>query len=351
MPEVRYVEPIGYTIESEINFRNLAGCIEFEGAAITEEDFVATTPEAIIPWNFMHMNIPQAWQQSTGEGITIALIDTGTSADQDKLGDDFASGESENRQIERTGTYVSALFPWAQPDGPDDRCGHGTTMAGLLAAPKGYGNSIVGVAYQSNLLAIRGTGDVLLMGSRKIKGAANAIRVAADSEARIFSMSIGTIFWSNRIADAVYYAYGKDKLLFAAAGTSTWFTSWVGVVFPARMPEVVSVTGVKEGMPLQKCGICHTGEKVDFAAVMERQEDGSRTSLSLSMEGNDPRWSGGSSAATAITAGIAALTWSKYPDLNREMILEKLKQASQFYPERNDAFGWGIIDAEMAVSD
>ena len=162
-------------------------------------------------------------------------------------------------------------------------------------------------------------------------------------------MSIGTPLWSSSVADAVLYAYGKGKMIFCAAGTSTSFTSWAGVVFPARMSETVAVTGLVEGS-YTACETCHKGSEVDFTIVMQRAGDASRTSLTLAHQGDQPSRVGGSSVATATAAGIAALIWSANPLMSREQVLEKLKQSASLYPNRHSSFGWGTIDAWKAVS-
>lgn len=356
MPEVRYVEPSGYSFADEgdeqVTYRSDAGCSNSAASSIPTADYVTVSPSVKVPWNFYNASIPTAWNTSTGAGITIAIIDTGTSPSQTKLGSEFASGQSTGRTITRMGTYVSSWWPWASPDGPDDQCGHGTQMAGLATAPRGSGGASVGVAYRANLLAIRGTGDVIINGSSEKTGVANALVIAGNnSGVKIISMSIGDVFWSSQVADGVYYAYGQGKLIFSAAGTSTWFTSWVGVIFPATMNEVVAVTGVKDGATLVKCNTCHSGSKVDFVAVMQRSVSDSRTSLTLAMSGNPPAYVGGSSAATATTAGIAALVWATNPSQSRTQVLNRMKNASQFYPGRNGEFGWGIVNAATAVTN
>ncbi|HMQ64560.1 MAG TPA: S8 family serine peptidase, partial [Flavilitoribacter sp.] len=229
---------------------------------------------------------------------------------------------------------------------------HGTQMAGLLAAPRGNGGATVGVAYNANLLAIRATGDVVVNGSSEKKGVKNALIIAGGrSDVKVISMSLGDIFWSDTVADGIYYAYNHGKMIFAAAGTSTSFTNWWGVIFPAYMPETVAVTGIKDGSAMERCNVCHSGSEVDFVAVMQRASNNSRTALTLSMSGNQPSTVGGSSAATAITAGIAALVWSTNPGQTRNQVLTRLKNASQFYPSRDSQFGWGLIDAQQAVNN
>lgn len=351
LPEVRYVEPLDYQFR-EIGERSDSGCDVSPASNIPAADYTTISPSVKVPWNFNNMNIPAAWNVSQGAGITICLIDTGTSPNQPKVGSQFASGQSTGRTLSRTGTYVSSWWWWASPDGPNDQCGHGTQMAGLLAAPRGSGGSTVGVAYRSNLYAIRGTGDVVVNSSSEKNGVADALVLAGNrSDVRIISMSIGDVFWSDRVADGIYYAYNRGKLIFAAAGTSLTWTSWWGVIFPANMAETVAVTGVKDGAGLVKCNTCHSGSQVDFIAVMQRAADDSRTSLTLAMSGNQPASVGGSSAATATTAGIAALVWATNPGQTRAQVLQRMKNAASFYPGRNGEFGWGLVNAHYAVSN
>ncbi len=349
---VRFVEPMSYTMQ-EVNQRSDAGCSNAPAASyIPTADYVTTAPSAKIPWNFYHMNIPTAWSTSTGSGVTICLIDTGTSASQAKLNGSFASGYSTGRFINREGTYDSSWWPWwAGADGPNDDCGHGTQMAGLLAGPRAYGGSTTGVAYGANLLAIRGTGDVVINGWKEKRGVRDALKRAGDrSDVKVVSMSIGDVFYNSTVADGIYYAYNKGKMLLSAAGTSTEFTNWYGVIFPATMAETIAVTGVKDGSYLERCNTCHSGSQVDFIVVMQRAYDDDRTSLTLSWSNDTPSYVSGSSAATATTAGIAALIWATNPSQTRSQVLSRMKNAASIYPARNSQFGWGMIDAAYAVT-
>ena len=113
------------------------------------------------------------------------------------------------------------------------------------------------------------------------------------------------------------------------------------------MSETVAVTGVKTS-GYQRCDICHSGSKVDFTAVMERASD-DRHPLSLAMSGSQPSTVGGSSVATATTAGIAALVWGSNPGMSRSQVMQRLKNAAGIYPSRNSQYGWGNIDALVAV--
>lgn len=351
---VRYAEPFGYTFQKQEKttaYRTLGklGCGNDADNFIPSSDFYAYSPGSKVSWNYPYMKIPEAWSHSTGKNIGVAIIDTGLSPDQNKLGTFFNQGESTNRTISKHGTYKSSIWPWAKVDGPNDRCGHGTQMAGALAAPRGVDSCSVGVAYNANLVGIRGTDDVVIETSRSQNGVIDALILAANmSYVKIISMSIGTPLWSSSVADAIRYAYGRQKLLFCAAGTSTGYTNWYGVIFPARMNETVAVTGIIEGR-YKECFNCHKGDKVDFTIVMQRNHAGMGTPLTLASIGDIPSRVGGSSVATATTAGIAALVWSANPSLSRDQVLERIEKSAELYPNRNGDFGWGTINALKAV--
>lgn len=349
LPEVRYIEPLGYGSESS-DLRSDSGCGISPNNSIPTADYTFTSPQAKVSWHLHQANVPSAWNVSDGSGITISILDTGTSPNQAKLNGSFNDGLSQGRSLTRKGYYETGSWWWAYIDGPDDQCGHGTQMAGLAAAPRGYNNSPVGVAYNANLVALRVTSDVIINGSSEKRGVADGLTYSANrSDVKVISMSLGDVFSSGQVADAVRYAYGKGKMIFAAAGTSLSWTSWYGVIFPAWMSETVAVTGVKDGLPLEKCNTCHDGSEVDFVAVMQRRSDNNRTALSLAMSGNTPSTVGGSSAATATTAGIAALVWATNPSMSRNQVLNRLKNASQYYPGRDGNFGYGLINADAAV--
>jgi hypothetical protein len=191
--------------------------------------------------------------------------------------------------------------------------------------------------------------DVIITSSNEKRGVRDALKIAANSDSRIASMSLGTPFYSSTVADGVYYAYNSGVMVMSAAGTSISFLSWYGVIFPATMSQTVAVTGVKDGEELEACEACHDGSAVDFVIVMERASNDERHSLSLATYGNQPSYIGGSSCATATMAGVTAMVWSAHPNWGRNTVMQRLKQSSEFYPNPHGAFGYGRIDALQAV--
>lgn len=356
--KIRYVEPGDYkyfeTAQQKVSLAESSssgssGC-GFESSTLSTSDFTTVTPGAKVPWSFYQHNIPTAWNTATGRGITIGIIDTGVSPNQTLLGTNFNDGLSTGRTIQKYGTYVDSIWPWStSTDGPNDQCGHGTSMSSVAAAPRNDNGLPVGVAYNSNLVVYRAASNVVLDGYHEQNGVKNAFTALANNTSvKIISMSMGHIFSSGKIEDGVKYAYSKGKLIFCAGGTSTSFTNFVGVIFPAWMAETVAVTGVIEGTSNQKCDVCHSGGKIEFTIQMQRAASGNTVPVT-SYYDNQNDYVGGSSVATATTAGIAALVWSKNPSWTRDQVLNKMRQSATYFPNRNADYGYGNVNAALAV--
>lgn len=349
---VRYAEPIGYgqymEEASSDNSRAASSLLNFGcgsndpfNGLVAGSDYSAISPNAKQSWNYSYHNIPQAWTRSTGAGIKVMIIDTGLSPNQPAFGSGFNQGASSGRTIQKLVTFAGGT--------PDDLCGHGTSMAGALAAPRGNNGNTAGIAYNSNLVMVHAAENVVLLSDESVNGVADAYVLAGNDPAlKIVSMSLGTIFDFSAIEDGIRYAYNKGKLIFCAAGTSSkFFGSFVGVIFPATMSEVYAVTGVKDNLT-ERCGNCHVGPEVAFTVVMEKTSTG-RNPLSTAQSGDVPSTVGGSSVATASCAGIAALVWSKNPTYPRDSIVARMRRAASFGQNRHNKFGWGNVDANLAV--
>ncbi|UOB18336.1 S8 family peptidase [Abyssalbus ytuae] len=355
---IRYMEPSGYSLFQNEQFKpakvqasssSSSGC-GLEGESLNSSDYVTVVPNSKMPWNFYaYHNIDEAWSHSTGSGITIGIVDTGASTEQSLLNGSFNNGYSSGRTIERKGVYVDSWWPWStETDGVNDKCGHGTSMTSVAGAPRNDKGQTVGVAYNSNFVVYRAASNVVLDGYHEQKGVARAFTELGDrSDVDIISMSMGHIISVGRIEDAIKYAYSKGKLIFCAGGTSTSFTNFVGVIFPAWMSETVAVTGIEENSVYNVCDTCHEGNEIDFAIVMERANNNHVPVLGY--YNNQADYVGGSSVAAAMAAGIGALVWAEHPGWTRTQVLNKLISSSHLYPNKNSSFGWGVMDALKAV--
>jgi subtilisin family serine protease len=359
-PLVRYAEPMGYepyhaTASRSSSSGSGSGCGNNTAntGLVNGSDYEVLSNGSKSSWNQLdsYHGIRSAWTQSTGAGVKMMIIDTGSSDAQENLGTAFNQGLSQGRSIERLVTLPRNTFlgiPIGSVETPNDDCGHGTSMAGAAAAPRGTDGASVGIAYNASLVTVHAADDVFLDESREVKGAADAFTVAGNrSDVRIISMSMGRLTSSSQLSDAIRYAYARGKLIFCAAGTSLDFTAgWAGVIFPATMSEAIAVTGIKDNLT-QRCDDCHVGSAVQFVVVMQRSSNG-RSPLSLAMSGDAPSTVGGSSVATAEMAAMAAVVWSKYPGETRDQIKQRLIAASS-NTSRDSNFGWGRVNVARAV--
>jgi len=349
---VRYAEPMGYepgnyddALRSQLEADLGAGCGGYTGSTNLQvgDDYINIAPGSKQSWNYTYHNIPTAWALSTGAGMKIMVIDTGLSPDQDNMNSQFNQGQSSGRTVQKMFTLPGATSA-------DDACGHGTAMSSTATAPRCIDGNSCGVAYNSSLVICKAVEDVIIDNSAEVKGVSDAYTFAADDATiKIISMSVGRITSSSQIKDAINYAYNKGKLMFCAGGTSTDFTSWFGVIFPATLPQVQAITGVKNTSTLKACSDCHKGSQIDFVVVMQKTSD-NMNPLCNAMSGDVPSTVGGSSVATSTSAGIAALVWSAHPTETREQIVNRLTTTASSYPTKNKNFGYGKLNALAAIN-
>lgn len=327
LPMVDYVEPV--MIPGDLHkFAGVGGCDW--GTAWTGDRQLTSTRD-IYSQKFTAMGIPAAWNYSTGAGVTIGLIDTGISSGQGQFTSTFASGSSTGRTMR--------FMKVASQASVYDECGHGTRMAGIIAAPWD-GGSVGGIAYRANLISVRQASGVAAVSSSDAK---ESVRLAVSSGARVIVMAWESLNWWWQVSDEIeYWHYNTPTLFLGAAGTSGCGDGILdsNVVFPADMPEVMAVTGITYpggGVP---CGI-HRGADVEVTAYLDVPSTGRYTADVVGM--------GGSSNATAVVGSVAALVWSRNPSLTRDQVRARLQQTAANYPNRHSEQGYGLINASRAV--
>ncbi|GGP59265.1 type VII secretion-associated serine protease [Streptomyces sindenensis] len=280
-------------------------------------------------WHLGAMQAEDMWKVTTGEGIKVAVIDTGVNPSTPSLQGQVLKG------VDATG---------APGDETDDYEGHGTTMAELIAGT-GKGGGLKGIAPGVKIIPLRIALDEFEeeKPSAAVQDSANAIRAAAESDARIISMSFSGRHYSPQELEAIKHAESKGKLLFASVGNKGHKENERG--YPAAYPQVVGVASAdRDG-------------KVSYYS----QHAGT---VDVASPGSDvPRWcdnsfksycdgDGGTSAATAIASASAALVWSLHPDWTANQVLNVLLDtAGRDWEDgvRSKYLGHGLIRPSMNV--
>jgi serine protease len=336
LPVTDYVEPAVI----EMTFASTKGCEYPHWSGSVGTTFAG---DLMPPHYTRHaVQINQAWNRASGDGVVVSITDTGVSYYQHNLTDYFATVHSSGRWSGYESTIPGG---GGTPPAWHDLCGHGTRMAGSAVAPMN-GNNIAGVAWRSNLLSVRFTNNVIM--PRTI-ATANAIQIAAAhvpigaaaDHRRIVTMAWGSESSYSHVKDQIEWRYHLNGTLFVgASGTSTWGISHVvGVVFPASMPEVIAVSAVN--LHYQSSSEIHYGPQVELSFFLDQVTTGFVTPDLVQL--------GGSSGATAIVSGIAALVWSRYPQASRDWVRQRLRWAGHNYPYHNNTVGYGVPNAMKAV--
>ncbi|MFB6824727.1 type VII secretion-associated serine protease mycosin [Streptomyces virginiae] len=276
-------------------------------------------------WHLNAMKADDIWKISKGKGVTVAIIDDGVKEIPELEG-----------QIVPGADFVSQ-----GGDGRNDKSGHGTGLAAVIAAtgkhPSGDGG--FGLAPGVKILPIRVTNTELATPSWVA-----AIRFAADSDAKIINLSLGiegTPEKDRARAEAVKYALSKGKLVFAAVGNS----GDVGneVEYPGATPGVVGV-GATDAKGKATAESQH-GPQVDLAApgIDIVTACSGKTGLCKTT---------GTSDASALASASAALIWSAHPEWTNNQVLRVLLNTAGKPvdgSQRNDYIGYGIVRPRIAL--
>ena len=286
---------------------------------------VPNDPDYSKQWNFRNINIEQAWDETKGDGMTVAVIDTGVSKVPDLKLTKFVKGYD---------------FVNDKADAADDN-GHGTHVAGTIAQSTNNGYGVAGIAYEAKIMPLK----VLSRGGGgTVADIAEAIKFAADNGADVINMSLGGGGASKLMEEAINYAYSKDVVVIAAAGNENRNAA----SYPARYAKVMSVSAIDSAG--DKAPYSNFGAGVDISAP-----GGSETGKII-QNTVDPR-SGqsvfvgfqGTSMAAPHVAGVAALVKAAGVEKPDE-ILAILKQSSRKIQEDpQNHFGAGQLDAGAAV--
>jgi len=282
-------------------------------------------PEYTKQWNLRSINMEQAWDDSKGDDVVVAVIDTGVTVVPDMKQTKFVSGYD---------------FVNDRTEAIDD-VGHGTHVAGTIAQSTNNGYGVAGVAYKATIMPIKVLGAD---GGGTIADIAEGIRFAADNGAGVINMSLGGGGESQLMMDAINYAHDKGVVIVAAAGNSNENAS----SYPARYPHVIGVSATDSAG--EKAPYSNYGAGVDISAP-GGSDSGKIIQNTIDPATGETVFEGfqGTSMAAPHVAGVAALIKAAGKNEPDE-VLQILKQSSR--PVENDAFnyyGAGHLDAGSAV--
>jgi len=280
---------------------------------------VPNDPSYSSQWHLPRIQGPQAWSISTGSAaVVVAVIDSGVYRQHPDLTAKILPGWNFVKNNADT----------------SDVLGHGTAVAGTLAAATNNGLGISAVNWASMIMPLVAVDDADFAAYSNI---AAAIQYAADHGVRVINVSLGGNGSSVLLQSAVDYAWARGSVVFASAMNDGSDTP----NYPAACKHAVAVSATDTAD--------HLASYSNFGDWIALSAPGS--DILSTMNGGGYGYWFGTSFASPIAAGVAALMLAVNPGLSATDLVNLIEQNADDLgtPGRDDAFGWGRVNAYRAV--
>lgn len=274
-------------------------------------------------WALQRIGSDIAWEFSRGQGITVAIVDSGIDATHPDL----------------VGQLVDGYDFVTNSSAASDPCGHGTHVAGIVAAVADNGIGIAGVAPDARLMPVRVIGDACTgTYSRLIQG----ILYAVDQGAQVIVITSGATFNHAGLRDAIRYARSQNVLVVASAGNRGNENPF----YPGSFEESFTVAGTDEGDG-RYLNSTH-GSQIDVSAPATSIY----STYSRPDTGPTYAYMTGTSMAAPLVGGIAALVLALDPNMSVADLETVLRQTTDDLgePGWDKYYGWGRINAWRAAA-
>ncbi|BEL12317.1 hypothetical protein Q0Z83_105080 [Actinoplanes sichuanensis] len=280
-------------------------------------------------WDLEKINVPSAWEESTGSEVVVAVIDTGVDGAHPDLAGNVLTGYDAIDDTE---------------GGDSDGNGHGTHVAGTVAAVAGNDAGIAGIAPDAKILPIK----VLdANGSGYTSDTAEGIVWAVDNGAQVINLSLGSDTATDAEETAVAYAIENGVTVVAAAGNEREEGSPTS--YPAAYDGVIAVAATDADDEIAEYS--NRGDYVDVAApgsgiISTYPGD-------LTDDGSEYAELNGTSMASPHVAAVAALLKAVNPDLTPDDVQNALERSAVDLGVAgfDSDFGHGRIDAAAALQE
>ena len=310
----------------------------------THEGF-PNDPQYKYQWHLRQIGMPEAWKLADGNGVIVAVLDTGVA---------YENYKGFHQLPDLAGVqFVDPYDFVGNTNHANDDHGHGSHVTGTIAQATNNGIGVAGIALNVKIMPLKVLSG---SGSGSVAGIADAIRYAADHGAKVINMSLGGAFPSRVLKKAVEYAHGKGVTVVCAAGNDG--RGKVG--YPAAYPGAVAVSATQYDESITFYS--NYGKDIDIAGPggntrVDQNNDGQPDGvLQNTIVIGDPSKDGyfpfmGTSMASPHVAGVAALVVGEGvtdPDMVEQILKDSARKPhdQQFSTER---YGAGIVDAPAAI--
>ena len=278
-------------------------------------------------WNISAFDLPEAWKHTQGEGVVIAVLDTGCQLNHPDLDDNLLPG-------------MNFVNPGQDPI---DGQGHGTHVTGTLVA-ENNDIGVVGVSPKAKVRPVKVLDDE---GNGSLLNVAKGVRWAVDQGVDLISMSLGAPIPVQQVRKAIQYAAKRGVVTFVAAGNAG---NTQEVFYPAAYPETMAIGAID--MNMKRANFSNTGQNLDFMAP--------GVDIFSTVPTNWYATQSGTSMAQPFACGVAALFLSYMKQNNSSKSLKTADDYRKVFKEHttpvsngdsNKKFyqGFGIIDPRKFI--
>jgi serine protease len=344
-PEVLLRFPIGKKTPEELRqlMDKLTAEEEIEYAEpnyIYEMNLVPNDPRYAEQWHMKMIGVEKAWDNATGKGAVVAVIDTGVAFE------DYKDGKGTYHRVpDLANTKFVKGYDFIDDDEhANDDNAHGTHVAGTIAQSTNNKIGVAGVAYEAAIMPLK---VLTKQGYGNVADISEAIVYAADHGAHIINMSLGGPSESTLMREAIEYAHKKGVTIICAAGNSGNDRPH----YPAAYTQAIAVSSV--GPDGKLAPYSTYGPWIALAAPGGNTRNNPQDGVLQNTIGRmDPTKDGyeyfqGTSMASPHVAGVAALIVSsgvKDPKKVEEILLKTATKKGD-----KNKYGAGILNAAAAV--
>ncbi|MFG2992198.1 type VII secretion-associated serine protease mycosin [Streptomyces sp. NPDC048257] len=285
------------------------------------------------PWALQRLLLDELWAQTKGKdkngnGVRVAVIDTGVDRANPQLSAALDTGAGKDFVDPKGG------------DGTVDPVGHGTKVAGLIAARPQDGTGFVGLAPEATIIPIRqndgqGKGNALSLAQaidHAVAKGAQVINVSQDTDAQLSADS--------ELGKAVQKAVAANVVVVASAGNDG-MSGQKRKTYPAAFPGVLAVGASDRNN--ERAAFSQPGDFIGVAAP--------GVDMVSTVPGFGQCIDNGTSFSAPYVAGVAALLRAKHGDWSAQQIVWQIQNtAERTVKGRDDYVGWGVIDPVRALA-
>lgn len=270
-------------------------------------------------WNLPSISTEKGWSVGRGsDSVIVGVLDTGVQSDHPDL----------------KGKLVKGMNIVSEDDAPDDDVGHGTHVAGIIAASVNNGEGVAGMTWYNKILPVKVLDS---SGAGSTYSVAQGVIWATDHGAKVINMSLGNYAEAEFLHDALKYAFDHDVVLVAASGNDN--TERPG--YPAAYPEVLAVAATDQNA--KRASFSNYGDYIDVAAPGD--------AIASTYPGSQYAALSGTSMASPHVAALAALIRSINPELKNTEVMDIIRQTAKDLGDKgkDNYFGYGQIDVVKAL--